>query len=106
MNTQYKEETLGQRIKLRRMRLGFTQEELAERMCIPKSTISAYENDKVDIKGSVLKELSAHLQTSPNYLLGYEDESLISEAISLLKLITDEKVKEVLLLQIGALAKM
>ena len=29
-----------------------TQEELAEIMCVPKSTISAYENDKVDIKGN------------------------------------------------------
>ena len=53
-----------------RIRMGMTQEQLAEVMCIPKSTISAYENDKVDIKGSVLVELSEHLDTTPNYLLG------------------------------------
>lgn len=64
------EETLGQRIKAARIRMGMTQEQLAEVMCIPKSTISAYENDKVDIKGSVLVELSEHLDTTPNYLLG------------------------------------
>ncbi len=31
---------------------------------IPKSTISAYENDKVDIKGSVFVELPGHLGTT------------------------------------------
>ena len=40
------ENTLGARIKAQRIRCGMTQEELAEAMCIPKSTISAYENDK------------------------------------------------------------
>ncbi|WP_081345358.1 helix-turn-helix domain-containing protein [Kandleria vitulina] len=53
-----------------RIRMGMTQEQLAKVMCIPKSTISAYENDKGDIKGSVLVELSEHLDTTPNYLLG------------------------------------
>ena len=43
-------------------------------MCVPKSTISAYENDKVDIKSSVVYELSKHLLTSPNYLHGYKEE--------------------------------
>ena len=50
MNISIKEETLGQRIRAQRIRLGMTQEELAEEMCVPKSTISAYENDRVDIK--------------------------------------------------------
>ncbi len=34
------------------------QEKLAEELCVKKSTISMYENDKVDIKGSILIELS------------------------------------------------
>ena len=49
-NIKLAEETLGQRIKAQRIRVGYTQEQLAEIMCVPKSTISAYENDKVDIK--------------------------------------------------------
>ena len=48
-------------------------EELAEELCVKKSTISMYENDKVDIKGSILIELSGVLHTSPNYLLGMEE---------------------------------
>lgn len=60
---------MGQRITI-----GLTQEQLAEAMCVPKSTISAYENNKVDIKSSVVDELSKHLLTSPNYLHGYKEE--------------------------------
>ena len=103
------EETLGQRIKAARIRKGYTQEQLAEVMCIPKSTISAYENDKVDIKGSVLVELSEHLDTTPNYLLGVEekpDDAFILKAEQLLRQIDDNKAKEILLAQINALAHM
>ena len=56
-NIRLAEETMGQRIKAQRIRIGLTQEQLAEAMCVPKSTISAYENDKVDIKSSVVYEL-------------------------------------------------
>ena len=62
-NIRLAEETMGQRIKAQRIRIGLTQEQLAEAMCVPKSTISAYENDKVDIKSSVVIELSKHLFT-------------------------------------------
>ena len=48
-------------------------------MCIPKSTISAYENVKVDIKSSVIVEIAKVLET-------------------------DEKVSQLLLVQIGALS--
>lgn len=97
------EATLGQKIKATRIRKGYTQEELAEVMHIPKSTLSAYENDKVDIKGSVLVELSGHLDTTPNYLLGVEensDESFILKAEQLLRQIKDDRTKEMLLAQI------
>lgn len=108
MNNIIKEETLGQRIKAARIRKKMTQEQLAEVMCVPKSTISAYENDKVDIKGSVLKELSELLDTTPNYLLGVvdKDDSFIAKAETLLLLIKDERAKEMLLAQIAAIANM
>ena len=110
MNCKLSEETLGQRIKAQRIRLKMTQDGLAETMCIPKSTISAYENDKVDIKGSVLMELSEHLLTTPNYLLGYEkkeEQDLMAESIaSILGNIQDEKVKELLFKQIQLAGQM
>ena len=39
------EKTLGMRIKECRMKMGMTQDELAEALLTKKSTISAYEND-------------------------------------------------------------
>lgn len=75
MSKEIKEDTLGHRIRAARSRKdNMTQEELAEIMHVKKTTISAYENDKVDIKGSVLVELSHHLDTTPNYLLGIEEK--------------------------------
>ena len=64
--------TLGERIREQRCRMNLTQEELAEALCIKKSTISMYENDKVDIKTSVLFDLSRELNTSVTYLLGQD----------------------------------
>ena len=60
-----KEETLGQRIRAQRIRLGMTQEELAETTFILKPTTSNYENDRIDIKSSVIAELAKVLKTDP-----------------------------------------
>ncbi|SFK87160.1 hypothetical protein SAMN05216390_104113 [Lachnospiraceae bacterium KH1T2] len=76
-------------------------------MCIPKSTSSAYENDKVDIKESVLVELSEHLDITPNYLLGVEEkeeDAFDMEMKNLLRRITDDRAKAILVAQIKAVA--
>ena len=106
MNISIKEETLGQRIRAQRIRLGMTQEELAEALFVEKSTISYYENDKKEMRASGLAEMAKVLQTTPNYLLGYaySDEDFLSEALSLLEGIKDETVKRVLLAQIKAVS--
>ena len=109
MSKAIKEDTLGHRIRAARIRKdNMTQEELAEIMHVKKTTISAYENDKVDIKGSVLVELSHHLDTTPNYLLGIEEkeDTFLSEAETLLSRIKDKKTQEILLAQLRALADM
>lgn len=104
-NIKLAEDTLGQRIKAQRIKMHMTQDELAEVMCIPKKTISGYENDRVDIRGSVISELAEHLHTTPNYLLGYEEDPALAAITNALNDITDEKVKAMLLVQIHALAK-
>lgn len=64
-----KNETMGMRIRARRKALGFTQQYLAEILWVKEETISNYENDKVDIKGSVICKLAEVLETTPDYLL-------------------------------------
>ena len=104
-NIKLAENTLGQRIKAQRIRMGYTQENLADMMCVPKSTISAYENDRVDIKGSVLDELATILGTSTDYLLGRLGEEALynKEVIDIWNKILDPMVKELLLKQMKAL---
>ena len=69
-------ETMGDKIRALRIVRGMTQEDLAEKMFMRKSTISAYENDLIDIKSSVIVELAKALNTLPGYFFpGYEDKS-------------------------------
>lgn len=64
-------------------------------MCVPKSTISAYENDKVDIKNSVIEELSYKLRITPIYLLGFDKEDDFSNSVTaLVTNVSDEKNKD------------
>ena len=108
MNISIQEETLGQRIRAQRIRLGMTQEELAERLYVKKSTISYYETDKKEMRASCLAEIARGLYTTPDYLLGFEDEKdpFEKEVQGLLQSITDEKVRSVLLAQIKAVSNM
>ena len=103
MKKTIKEETVGQRIKAQRIRMGMTQENFAEEMCVPKATISGYETDRNEPKGSVVVELARHLHTTPNYLLGFDEDPVANEISNLLANIADEKVKEMLLIQVKAL---
>ena len=108
MNISIKEETLGQRIRAQRIRIGMTQEELAERLYMKKSTISYYETDKKEMRASCLAEIARALYTTPDYLLGFEEEKdpFEKEVQSLLQSITDEKVRALLLAQIKAVSNM
>ena len=103
-NIKLAENTLGQRIKAQRIRMGYTQEQLAEIMCVPKTTISTYERDACDVKSSVIVELSNLLDTTPNYLLGFGVDPVTQNIASIVSSIEDEKVREMLLTQVKALA--
>lgn len=64
---------MGEQIKKRRMEMGFTQEELGEKLGLQKSAIAKYENGRVEnIKRSVIKKMSEVLNCSPSYLLGID----------------------------------
>ncbi len=89
--------------------MGLTQDQLAEITLIPKPTLSSYENDRVDIKSSVIAELAEALGTDPNYLIqGEKEESpsaLVKEICSLINKITDQKTQQILYIQIKALVE-
>lgn len=67
--------TLYDRIKSRRTELGLTVEELAHKMGYrDKSSISKIENGKADIPQSKIAAFADALQTTPAYLMGWEEQ--------------------------------
>ncbi len=103
--------TMGGRIKEQRIKAGMTQEQLAEKMCITKVAISQYENNKVDIKGSVLVEIAGILDTTAGYLLNSEiimsnvDEQ-IKEMTEVFRGLGNDEIREVAMEQVKLLLKM
>ena len=108
MNTTFKEETLGQRLKAARIRKNMTQEELAEVMLTTKSMISYYENDHGDMKQSMIAEFADVLGTTVEYLICgvIKTPELDEDAAELLKLFEamDYKTKQIMLVQMRAVA--
>ena len=89
---------------LRKMR-GMSQEQLAEILCTKKATISAYENDHIDIKSSIVLEIAKALNCSGSYLLeGKKEEALDARIMDALLELKNDQMREVALKQIQALA--
>ena len=102
------EMTLGKRIKECRLKKGMTQDELAEALLTKKSTISAYENDKIDIKISILKQIAALLGTTVAYLADGEKTEIGEDVIQialLLQGMQNEKLRKVAIEQVKLLSK-
>ena len=66
---------IGGRIKKRREELGYTQEQLAEKMGYKsKSTINKIEAGINDITQSKITAFAEALKTTPSYLMGWKEE--------------------------------
>ena len=80
----------SERLKKRRKELGLTQEELADKVNTTKQTIYKYENEVVtNIPSDRIKELAKALDTTPAYLMGWEERT----QIDIEKLNKDNKIK-------------
>ncbi len=101
------EKTIGKRIRECRLALGMTQEELADVLQMKKVTLSAYENDRIDIKVSILKELAVGLGTTASYLIEGEENEFsleVMQAAKLLQGIQNEQLRKAALEQVKVLA--
>ena len=101
------EKTIGMRIKECRVKMGMTQEELAEALLTKKSTVSAYENDKIDIKISILKQIAALLGTTVAYLADGEKTEIgedVMQVALLLQGMQNEELRKVAMEQVKLLA--
>lgn len=64
---------MAEKIKERRLAMGYTQEELAQKLGLQKSAIAKYENGRVEnIKRSIIQNMAKVLECSPTYLMNFE----------------------------------
>lgn len=74
MGMEYDLNNMGSRIRERREAKGLTQDDIVNIVGVGKTTISAYENGKVDISISRLVDLANVLETTVSYLIGETDD--------------------------------
>ncbi len=103
--------TIGGRIKYCRIKQELSQEELAEMLFTTKQMISAYENEKVELKCNMLLDFAKSLNVSASYLLeGRVDQApenkQLSELMRTFLELGDAKLQAVALAQIMALAQL
>ena len=74
--------TKGERIKARREALGLSVGELASRLNKNRATIYRYENGDIeDMPITVLESLAKALNTTPAYIMGWEEEPMDFETL-------------------------
>ena len=74
--------TKGERIKARREALGLSVGELASRLNKNRATIYRYENGDIeDMPITVLEPLAKALNTTPAYIMGWEEEPMAFETL-------------------------
>lgn len=65
--------SIGNRIKMRRMQMGLSVDELAKQLGKNRATVYRYESDEIEnLPLSILEPLSKALGVSPAYLMGWE----------------------------------
>ena len=91
--------TIGERIKARREELSLSQAELAKRMGYKsRAAICNVEKDKEDLTTNRIRKFAEALETTPSYLMGWDDEAESSPAIkSLIDVYVQQSSDRVLL---------
>ena len=89
---------IGDRIKMRRKELKMSGEELAKRLGKNRSTIFRYENGEIEnLPLDVLEPIAKALLTTPQYLMGWEEQQKKSDIASDIaaRLIKDKEFLEI-----------
>lgn len=69
---------IGDRIKSMRIKMNLTQDELAASIKSTKQTIHKYENGIIsNIPAGKIKIIAEKLQTTPSYLMGWDEDTEI-----------------------------
>lgn len=75
--------TTGERMKARRKEIGLSAETVAEKLGVSPATIYRYENGDIEkVPGKQLGPISEVLQTTPAFLMGWEDSASMPSVFS------------------------
>jgi transcriptional regulator with XRE-family HTH domain len=75
--------TIGQRIKQRRKELKMSADELAEKLGKNRSTVFRYEKGDIEnLPLDILEPIAEALQTTPQYLMGWEQVQKKNDALT------------------------
>ena len=98
---------IGERIKARRIEIGMSMRELAQKMGYQNhSTISRIEAGDVDLPQSKISQFAEVLGTSPAYLMGWVSEETSKKNDQLAKLIVRMRTDEDFYETVVALSKL
>ena len=90
--------TIGERIKERRTALGLSADDVAEKLNKNRATVYRYESSYIEkLPITVLEPLAKVLQTTPAYLMGWEETTVKKNdtiADIILNLRSDEELLE------------
>lgn len=77
--------SIGDRIKARRKAVGLSVDELAERLGKNRATVYRYESNDIEkLPTTVLEPLAKALDTTPAYLMGWEDNNPVESNATML----------------------
>lgn len=68
----------GETLKKLRLESGYTQQQLADKLCVTKSVVSYYELQERYPSPEILVKLASIFHVSTDYLLGLKSEETIS----------------------------
>lgn len=85
---------IGQRIKSRRKELGISAEELGSKLGKDRSTIYRYEKGEIEnLPLDILEPIADILETTPAYLMGWEEAKAESLASITLAMFDDDELR-------------
>ncbi len=88
--------TIGERIKMLRKKKLLTQEEIAKQLNIGKQAIHKYENGIVtNIPLDKLETIAKILDTTPAYLMGWEDDTDTKKSPSIAERDFDSMIEDI-----------
>lgn len=96
MENERKDMNIGERIKERRLALGLTLNDLSAKAGVSRQTIFRYESGEIkNIPSDKIELIARALETTPSYLMGWEDNGTQSDVPYYLDEETAEIAQEV-----------